>query len=125
MVAAIQVSGIKELNRSLTEIGFDFRELQQANLSIGKIVADRAATLAPRKTGKLAKSIKAKPDKSKVRVSAGGAGVAYAGVIEYGWTKRNIRPQPYIRKAADQLRQVILEKYKSNINQLIRKYNLN
>jgi HK97 gp10 family phage protein len=125
MVAAIEVKGMKELNKSLTKIGFDFQELKDANFAIGKIVADRAANLAPKKTGKLANSIKAQPDKLKVKVSAGGANVPYAGVIEYGWKKRNIRPQPYIRKAADQLKEQIIEKYKSNINQIIKKYNLN
>jgi len=124
MVAAINTTGIKELEKSLTSLGFDFAELSKANLEIGKIVANRAATLAPKRTGKLANSIKPKPDKTKVRISAGGAGVPYAGVIEYGWAKRNIKKQSYIMKAAGQLKNEIIEKYKNNIDDLIKKYNL-
>jgi len=124
MAAAIQVSGLTELKKNLKDLQFDFTELKDANFKIGKIVADRAATLAPRRTGALANSIKPKADKTKVVITAGGANVPYAGVIEYGWKKRNIRPQPYIMKAAGELRQQIIEQYKNNINAVIRKYNL-
>ena len=125
MAAAIQVKGIAELNKAVTSIGFDFSELSEANLAIAKTVADRAATLAPRRTGALAGSIKGVRDKNKVRVSAGNANVPYAGVIEYGWAKRRIKAQPYITKAAAELRDEIKQRYENNIKDIIRKNGLN
>ncbi len=125
MAVAVQVTGLAQLNKALTSIGFDFSELSEANFAIAKMVADRATTLAPKRTGALAGSIKGVKDKNKVRVSAGNAKVPYAGVIEYGWAKRRIKAQPYLTKAGAELRNEIKQQYENNIKEIIRKNGLN
>ena len=124
MVAAIEVKGLKELNRALLNVGDDLSDLKNANEALGKIVADRAAALVPVRTGKLKKTIKAVRSDKKVRIAAGSASVRYAPIIEFGWGKRNIRPQSYLYKAAGQLREEIKTKFEDNIKELIRKYDL-
>ncbi len=124
MAAAIEVTGIRELNKALKSVGDDFEDLKDANQQLGLIVANRAAALAPVRSGKLASSIKTNRAKNKVTISAGRASVPYAGVIEYGWGKRNIKKQPYLNKSVNENKEQIKLKYEQNIKDIIKKYDL-
>ncbi len=124
MVAAIEVTGIRELNKALKGVGDDFEDLKDANALLGQSVANRASAIVPVRTGRLQSSIKTNRAKNKVTISAGRASVPYAGVIEYGWGKRNIRKQPYLNKAVNEKKGEIKEKYEENIKNIIKKYDL-
>lgn len=124
MAATVQVKGLNEALRALSKAGDDFEDLKDANQELGSIIARKAAAIVPKRSGALEQSIKANRAKKKVQIKAGGARVPYAGVIEYGWRARNIAPQPYIRKAAFEDRDLIKTKYEENIKSIINKYNL-
>ncbi len=124
MAAAIEVTGIRELNKALKGVGDDFEDLKDANQLLGQLVANRATALVPVRSGKLASSIKTNRAKNKVTISAGRASVPYAGVIEYGWGKRGIKARPYLNKAVNEKKGEIKEKYEENIKNIIKKYDL-
>lgn len=121
-MAAVEVKGLNEVLRALNKLGAEFEDLKDANKELGDTIARRAAAVAPRLTGALASSIRANRAKKRVSIKAGGARVPYAGVIEYGWEARSIRPQPYLRKAAFERRDYISQTYEDNIRSLIKKY---
>lgn len=123
-MAAVQVLGLNEALRALKRAGDDFEDLKDANQELGSHVATRAAAIVPRRTGTLASSIKANRAKKKVTIKAGGGKAVYAGVIEYGWSARGIRPQPYLRTAAFENKDLVKQKYEENIKSIIQKYNL-
>lgn len=118
----VRVEGLNECVRSLRKLGDDLGDLKEANNTLGREIASRASAVAPRRSGTLAGSIKTNKAAKKVQIKAGGARAAYAGVIEYGWPARNIRPQPFLRKAAFENRNYIVEQYEKNIKQVINKY---
>lgn len=124
-MAAVRVSGLREVLRALKNAGDDFEDLKDANEAIGAKVANRAAALAPRRTGRLASSISYNRAKSKVTIKAGGSKAPYAGPIEYGWPRRNIESQSYLRRAALDGREDLAQEYEKNIKGIIRKYDLN
>ena len=124
MAAAIEVTGIRDLNRALKGVGDDFEDLKDANALLGQLVANRATALVPIRSGKLQSSIKTNRAKNKVTISAGRASVPYAGVIEYGWGKRGIKARPYLNKAVNEKKGEIKEKYEENIKNIIKKYDL-
>lgn len=124
MAAAIEVTGIRELNKALKGVGDDFEDLKDANQLLGQLVANRATALVPVRSGKLASSIKTNRAKNKVTISAGRASVPYAGVIEYGWGKHGIKARPYLNKAVNEKKGEIKEKYEENIKNIIKKYDL-
>ena len=124
MAAAIEVTGIRELNKALRNVGDDFEHLKDPNKLLGHLVASRATALVPVRSGKLQSYIKTNPAKNKVTISAGRASVPYAGVIEYGWGKRGIRARPYLNKAVNEKKGEIKKKYEENIKNIIKKYNL-
>jgi hypothetical protein len=81
--------------------------------------------LAPRLTGALASSVQGNPSAEKAQILAGGVGVPYAGVQEYGWPEKNINAQPYLRPAVHNNMGYIIEKYNDSIQKAIKKYDLN
>ena len=64
-------------------------------------MAPAAKALAPQRSGRLAKSIRAGATQKAGVVRAGNNGkVKYAGVINYGWPKHNIKATMFANKAA-------------------------
>jgi hypothetical protein len=119
----IKVEGLRETQKALKNLEGGLDDLKDTNASLGNEIAQRASALAPRLTGNLAASIKSNRQAKKVSIKAGGAKVPYAGVIEYGWKARNIESRSYLRKAAFENRDYIVQKYEDGIKQVIQKYN--
>lgn len=59
-----------------------------------------AAARAPRRSGKLAGSIRPGATQKAGVVRAGRASIPYAGVIHWGWPGHNIAAQPFLTEAA-------------------------
>lgn len=98
-------------------------DLKTANKTLGTEIAAKAAAIAPRLTGALASSIRANRAQKRVQIKAGNSKVPYAGVIEYGWPRRGIESQSYLRRAAFDNKDYISQKYEDNIKDIIKKYN--
>ena len=58
-----------------------------------------AAGFAPKRTGRLAASVRGSRAKNKAVVMAGRASVVYAGPINYGWPARKIAASGFMQKA--------------------------
>lgn len=118
----VKVEGLRETAAALKKLEGGLDDLKDANNALGSEIAARASALAPRRTGALASTIKANRAAKKVSIKAGSARVPYAAVIEYGWNARNIQAQPYLRKAAFENRDYIVNKYEEGIKDVIKKY---
>jgi phage gpG-like protein len=97
---AVEVVGAKELRRTLRKAGDDLSDFAQANAEAGRIVAGEAPNWIRSRSGALAGSIRPGAAKTQAVVRAGGARIPYAGVVEWGWPARHIRPRPYLTTAA-------------------------
>ena len=92
------------------------KEVRAANKDAADIVRDKAKTLAPVRSGKLAKSVGSSAQRDSARVKAGTPkGVQYAGPIIFGWPARNIRPQPFLFDALDDRREAVREAFETNM----------
>jgi HK97 gp10 family phage protein len=121
------VVGLGDLRRALAGVGADAAgELRAALLAGARVVAADAVRRAPRRTGRLAASVRAGTDRRGALVRAGNdSTVPYAGVIHYGWPARHIAPQPFlddavrasaeevVRRAADALDRLIARHFPS------------
>ena len=65
----LKVVGLNELVRTMKKAGLDITDLKAAHARAGEIVAHEAAAIAPRRSGRLAGSIRA----AKQGVTAGAA----------------------------------------------------
>jgi uncharacterized protein YcsI (UPF0317 family) len=96
----VQVEGLNELIRTMKRAEVDITELKDAHHDAGMIVAAYAQAIAPRRSGRLAASIRSTKQVRRARIQAGRASVPYAGPIHWGWPARHIQAQPFLTDAA-------------------------
>lgn len=96
----VEVDGLARLRRDLRRAGSDLADLKAANAAAAAMVAAEASRRAPRKSGRLAASVRGNKSASRASISAGRATVPYAGPIHYGWPARGIEANPFVTDAA-------------------------
>lgn len=98
----IQVDGLRELTKSLRAVDRTLpRELTAIHKRIAQPIATRANQTVPRRTGRLAGSIRPLGSQRSAQVAAGRKNIPYAGVIHFGWPRHNIDPQPFLFTAIE------------------------
>lgn len=98
--AQVQVEGLATLTRTMRKAGEDLSDLKDANARAAAIVVSAAAGMAPRRSGRLAGTIRGTRAAGRARVQAGRASVPYAAPIHWGWPARGIKAQPFLSEAA-------------------------
>ena len=89
----IKIEGLTELRREVRQAKEKTANnaLRDAHRSIAKIVAADAADRAPKRSGRLSRSVKGTGSTRDATIKAGTASrVPYANVIHFGWPRRNI-----------------------------------
>lgn len=117
----VTVEGLRETLRTLDRLGADAADMRDVMHRVGLLVARTAEQLVPRRTGRLAGTIRAGRAKARATVRAGSAGVPYAGVIHWGWPARNIAAQPFLLDAAERRRREVVSLVDDGLAQLITK----
>jgi hypothetical protein len=95
-----EVTGAKELRRTLKQAGEDLGDLKDVNRRVGDLVISAARPHIPIRSGALAGSVRAASAAAKVTIRAGSARLPYAGPIHWGWPAHHIRPNPFLSDAA-------------------------
>lgn len=96
----VDVDGADQLADTLAAAADNLADLRRPGDRAGDLLADDARRRAPRRSGRLRASIRAVAEPRGATVTAGGSGVRYAGVQEYGWRRRGIRPRYFMADAA-------------------------
>jgi hypothetical protein len=99
-MTGLQVTGAKAMRAALKAAGDDLSDLKDTYGSVAAMVAAEASSRAPRRSGRLAGSIKPNRAAGKAVVNLGGAKIPYTGPIHWGWPARNIAPNPFASEAA-------------------------
>jgi hypothetical protein len=120
----VRIEGLNQIVRDLQALGLEVDDLKDAFSDIAKEGARLASSFAPVRTGALAASLRGNRAKSKAVVSAGRARVKYAGAINYGWRRRNIRPALFMQKADEAMRPRALEELDAALMDKIRERGL-
>lgn len=96
----VEVIGAAELRRTLKAAGEDLAQLKEPNADVAGIVSRAAGTGAPRRTGRLASTIRPGATRKAAVIRVGTARVPYAPVIHWGWGRRHIAADPWVSRAA-------------------------
>jgi len=126
----VKVTGLNQAVRALRAIGVPSATIGKASQEAGEIVASRARTLVPVKTGKLRGSIKALRQSRKVVVKAGNeTSIPYAKPIHWGWNydkvnlqAKNIRPRPFFTNALRTTRDQVYKSFFDSMEKLFQQY---
>lgn len=119
-----QVEGLSRVVRDLKAIGVEVDDLKDAFAKIAAEGARKAAAAAPRRSGRLAGSLRGNRAQSKAVVTAGTAAVPYAGPVNYGWPSRGIDATGFMQKADEEMRPRSVELLEQEINEVIRRKGL-
>jgi hypothetical protein len=112
---AVKVTGVREVQRALKELGAEAADLKAAHLAVSSSLVPGIAQKTPRRTGALAASWQAGATKTRARLTTP---LRYGGVIEYGWPKRGIEPARMIRDTIDASHAEILALYSDELEKL-------
>jgi len=93
--AYFHVEGGTTLAATMAAASHEIRDLDQSDNA--RLIASRAQARAPKRTGRLARSVHAQD------LGKGDAAVlsdlVYAPVIHFGWARHHISPQPFLTSA--------------------------
>lgn len=95
----VQVEGARELRKALKAVEGGLDDLKDTHTRIAAVVVPPARSGAPRRTGRLAGSIRGSGTKTTATIRAGGARLPYGGPIHWGWPARHIKGQPFLTDA--------------------------
>lgn len=95
---AAYVVGQKRFVQTMRKAGADMKELKGVNRQAADIALPAVQRLAPRRTGRLAASIRAGATQKAGVIRAGRKTVPYAGPVNYGWSKHGIRPRLFVNQ---------------------------
>lgn len=85
MGVILRVQGLTEFSRNLKQLDGDLpKALRLALNEAGQLVVDRAVPKVPRRSGKAARSIKARSTRTQVRVSEGGNSARHMPWLDFG-----------------------------------------
>lgn len=83
-----EVKGGRELRRTLKQADETLEDLKRAHAEAAQIAARASASLAPKRTGRLADTIRSSGTKTAGIIRAGRKAVPYAAPIHWGWGTR-------------------------------------
>lgn len=115
----VQVEGLRELKRRLRRIEGGLADLKTEHRWVSDFVLGRARPSAPRRSGRLAATMRGSGTVSASVLRVGTARVPYAGPIHYGWPARDIAAQPWLIDAAQQSEPVWSRHFNETITDLV------
>lgn len=97
--------------------GRDLGQMREAHADVARQVV--AATHAPRRSGRLAGSVRPGATQTSALARAGGARLRYAAPIHWGWPARGIRPQPFLVDAAHRTEPAWILTYQAAVARIV------
>lgn len=121
---SVKVEGLNKTLRALQAVGVQVDDLKDTMAEIAAEGARLASSFAPKRTGRLAGTVRGNRAKSRAVVAAGRARVPYAGPINYGWPNRGIKAAYFMQKADAELAPKAVVMLEKGIDAAIRKAGL-
>jgi len=118
-MAGVRVTGLNETVRALQRLGVEVDDIKDVMADIAAEGARLAGQYAPRRSGRLAATVRGNRAKGKAVVTAGKAKVPYAGAINYGWPGRGIKGRFFMQKADEALAPEAVKRLEAGIDRLI------
>lgn len=114
-------SNAEEIAAALQRGSRELRDLRPAMRELKERGEGYVKRRVPRRTGRLARSVRGVSRGTSLRIQVGGRGVPYAAVQEYGWKAHNIKPKRYVRRAYAQLARIAPGVIERHIAQQLRR----
>jgi hypothetical protein len=111
----VEVRGLSRFRSTLKKAGVDMADMKAANTKAAQIVAREGQTRAPRRSGKLAGSLRPARQVARARVYSS---LVYAAVIHWGWPDHHIKAQEFLVEAAVDTQPEWLREYERDLQRI-------
>jgi hypothetical protein len=119
----IRVDGTRELDRTLRELGLQVSDLRGTFREIAVRAARLAKGFAPKRSGRLASTIRPSNASGYASISAG-RGIRYGAVQEFGWPAHRIQGSHYMERADEAIRPELVARITAGVDRAIREKGL-
>jgi hypothetical protein len=120
MTEQVVYQGMTRLRRQLHTCPLKLKAAVPAvGMKAAEIVAKAAERHAPKRSGRLAASIRPAMMKYGAVVMAGGGTVPYAAPVHWGWPAHNITEQPFVYQGLDENVEEIKRLYDKGVNAVV------
>lgn len=120
----VRVEGLSKAVRALQGLGLEVDDLKNAFATIATEATEAIASKVPRRTGRLAGSVRGNRAKSKAVVRAGKKAVPWAGPINYGWRARGIEPSLFMQRGETEYTPKAVSRLEQELETAIRRKGL-
>lgn len=119
----IRIEGLKELRRELRRLDGNWpKSLRETNREAAKVAVPSVQSLAPKRSGTLAGSVRALASQTRSQLAVGtNVRVPYAGPINFGWPGHGIEPQEFIYSGIEAANARIVDTYFNMVDDLTRR----
>lgn len=101
MSIRLNAKGMTAVARQFRAAGVDMQRLKGAYKKMAGVVKSNAKTTVPVRSGTLKRSIRSSATQKAGVVRAGSGKVPYAGVINYGWPRHNIKSTHFLERGLE------------------------
>lgn len=116
----VRAHGVTRLTATLGEASIQVEDLKKINREVAGVAAAETVVRAPKRTGRLARSVRTGATKKAGVVRVGtNVKVPYANPVHWGWPAHNIRPQPFAAQAAKDTEPVWLRIYDRGVDRVL------
>jgi phage gpG-like protein len=113
---ATKVIGAERLSATMRAAGRDMEHMDAAGAKVQAQLTRDGRSRAPKRTGRLARSITGRTRGGSVEV---GSSLIYAGVIHNGWPRHHISPHPFLTDALAADTPAVVNTYRAEVNKAL------
>lgn len=103
---AVRVEGAANLKRTLRAAGLDLQDFRKVNQDVENRLVPMMQARAPRRSGRLATSVRGSGTKTAAISRAGSARLPYARPIHWGWPARHIAANRFMWDVVEAYREL-------------------
>lgn len=117
----VRIDGAKKMRRELRRAEVDMSDLSKPYREAAATVKTAAVPAAPKRSGRLARTVRSSGTRTAGIIRAGSNSVPYAGAIHWGWPARRIEAQPWLSEAAQRTEPAWLPRFIDHMNDVLDK----
>lgn len=116
----LNTKGLRQTANQFRRAGVDMQQLKGAYKEMAGVVKKDIKTVVPHRSGDLERSLRSSATQKSGVVRAGNKSVVYAGVINYGWPKHNIKAQQFMQRGLALSEDEVVKLYAEAIEDALR-----
>lgn len=114
----VVVHGQERLQATMIKAAADIGHMDGATRRVEAGLSQRGRALAPKRTGRLSRSVRPMSVQASNQASVGST-LIYAGVIHNGWPRHHISPNPFLKRALESSTGMITSEYSQDIQRAL------